>query len=263
MSGSSENSYNEMWDAIISVADEQSYDIPEKITIHLDFEIASSNSVTSHFHEVRVVRCLFHLAQNVFKRVQNSGLQESYNTNPTIKRKVRSLTVLAVLKIEDVLPTFIEMYNSCQDFPELIPIFDYFGNNYVNGSLRNTNRSLVERRNKPLFPISEWNCFDCLNEDMDTTNNFLEGWHLRIKTLCGRQHPDIWAFIQILYGEFNKIDIDIDQYITGGFQNKKKKEDRERECNRKRLFALYKSGEIAIPDYIFGMQSNSHGDAIL
>lgn len=43
-----------------------------------DFELAIINTVKSHFGNI-VKGCLFHLCQNVFRRIQAEGLQQQYN----------------------------------------------------------------------------------------------------------------------------------------------------------------------------------------
>ncbi len=52
-----------------------------------------------------------------------------------------------------------------------VEFVDYFEDNYIGRRARNI------RRRSPRFPISFWNCYTRLDQQLPRTNNSQEGWH--------------------------------------------------------------------------------------
>ncbi|CAF1152224.1 unnamed protein product [Didymodactylos carnosus] len=71
---------------------------------------------------------------------------------------------------------------------------DYFENNYIGRRTRNN------RRHVPHFPITLWNCFLRLNQQLPDTNNSSEGWHHALKN-SARKNPSIYESIKDLQME--------------------------------------------------------------
>ena len=89
------------------------------------------------------VGCLFHLAKNVCRRVQDIGLQQNYLTDPFFRCIIRIIPALSSIPVHDVILAFDELCNHCGIDEQ--PVLDYFETNYI-GELRRGRRLL------PIFP---------------------------------------------------------------------------------------------------------------
>ena len=112
------------------------------------------------------VGCLFHLAKNVFRRVQDLGLQQNYLTDPFFKGNIRMIPAHSFIPVQDVILSFDELCNHCGIDEQ--PVLDYFETNYT-GQLRRGRRLL------PLFPHELWNMHYRVLSELPRTNNNLEG----------------------------------------------------------------------------------------
>ena len=59
-------------------------------TVMTDLERAAMNAIQEIFPEKLQSTCFFHLSQNVWKKVQNVGLQQRYADDADFALKVRS-----------------------------------------------------------------------------------------------------------------------------------------------------------------------------
>ena len=108
-----------------------------------DFESSILSALNQIFPGIPQVGCLFHLAKNVFRRVQDIGLQHNYLTNPLFRGNIRMIPALSSVPVHDVILAFDELCNYCGIDEE--PLLDYFEINYI-GELRRGRRLL------PIFP---------------------------------------------------------------------------------------------------------------
>ena len=83
------------------------------------------------------------MAKNVFRRVQGSGLQQNYLTDPLFQDDIHMIQALSLVPVQDVILVFDELCNHC-DIDEQ-SVLDYFGTNYIGDFQRG-------RRLLPLFP---------------------------------------------------------------------------------------------------------------
>ena len=57
--------------------------------------------------------CLFHFTINVFKRVQDIGLQQNYLTYPLFRGNIRMILALSFVPVQDVILAFDELCDHC------------------------------------------------------------------------------------------------------------------------------------------------------
>ena len=104
-------------------------------TILTDFELAVINAFQEVFVGVDVHGCLFHLSQNIYRKVQEQGLQVRYSNEPEFALRIRMLAALAFVPMPNVLDAFESLMET---FPmEAIPVADYFEDNYIGRLRRN------------------------------------------------------------------------------------------------------------------------------
>ena len=87
--------------------------------------IISSNSVDTTYPNSDPSGCLFHLSKNIYKRVQEEGLQVPYNKNVNdLQTNLRMLAALAFVPENDVEQSFNMLRNHCGQTE--VPVLDYF-----------------------------------------------------------------------------------------------------------------------------------------
>ena len=66
-----------------------------------------------------------------------------------------------------------------------------------------------------MFPQTLWNVNARTLADEPRTNNHLEGWHKRFKTVVDKHHPNIYDFMERLRGEQARTETLIEKLIGG------------------------------------------------
>ena len=117
--------------------------------------------------------CFYHLCSNMWKRIQQSGLQERYINDPEFALHLRMSSALAFVPPNDVQNSFDQLaalirnqYGNGAD-----GVLDYFEDNYVRRF------HVIVTRVIPKFPIDFWNMFNRKDDELLRTNNAVEGWH--------------------------------------------------------------------------------------
>lgn len=176
-------------------------------SIITDFELASIQASQTVFPNSQHSGCFFHLSQNIFRKIQQNGLQNRYETDADFAHRCKMIPALAFVPPQDVPDAFEDI---CDNSPiELRPVLDYFEDNYIGRPDRRGNR-----RN-PLFPIELWNMYHRTQNGNARTTNQVEAWHRAIQTLLGEVHPTIWKFINGLIRCQKLRDVEIEQLIAG------------------------------------------------
>ncbi|XP_059169402.1 uncharacterized protein LOC131951125 [Physella acuta] len=146
----------------------------QPISIMIDFEMAVIKSVERVFPECEVKGCFFHLSQNIYRKIQDSGLQQLYQVDSEFALKLRMLPALAFVPIEHMSYAFEKLL---EIFPqEAMPIADYFEDYYIGRPQR-------RGRRQPMFPLDIWNMHTRAEDHMPKTNNSVEGWHRKKKAI--------------------------------------------------------------------------------
>lgn len=99
---------------------------------------------------------------------------------------MKNLAALAFVPSNHVIEEFTRIKESSPDvldgkklyanytfisYLQFLDLILYFEDNFI-GRIMTRNR-----RKKPRFDISMWNCFERVNQNLPRTNNSLEGWH--------------------------------------------------------------------------------------
>ena len=157
--------------------------------------------------------CFYHLCSNMWKRIQQSGLQERYINDPEFNLHLRMISVLAFAP-----PNHVQ--NSFDQLPVLIRnqygngvdgVLDYFEDNYV-GRFRVNSLRVI-----PTFPIDFWNLFHRTDEELPRTNNAADGWHRGFHAHVSACHTVFWKFLKVLQKEETVVRVGILQN-EGGHQ---------------------------------------------
>ncbi|KAK7601123.1 hypothetical protein V9T40_008564 [Parthenolecanium corni] len=136
-----------------------------------------------------IAGCLFHLMQNIKKKVANCGLLTAFKNEPEITLQVRMVGALAFVPPGYVSAAFEQLQETLD--ARLDPLVEYFEDNYI-GKLSRRGRKI------PPFPISWWNVYDRTLEGAHRSNNYSEAAHRRLHYEMNVTHPSIWKFISAL-----------------------------------------------------------------
>ncbi|CAN7993984.1 unnamed protein product, partial [Ixodes hexagonus] len=99
-------------------------------TVLLDFEQAAINGFRRVFPSCQALGCFFHLCQCVYRKLQSEGLQESYRVDGAFNLMARMIPAIALVPEGDVFDAF-EALSRVPGFPpELLPVLDYFEDNF-------------------------------------------------------------------------------------------------------------------------------------
>ena len=142
--------------------------------------------------------CFFHLAQAVYRRIQDEGLQVKYNDSKDrrIKRYTHMLVALAFVPLDDVKETFALLKSNMRE-ADFQPILKYFDKTYVNGVVARGRRQRVP----PRYPPRIWNQYEAATRKEHRTNNVSEAWHNRFQIVVGKHHPDLFSALKELQKE--------------------------------------------------------------
>ncbi|CAN7940556.1 unnamed protein product, partial [Ixodes pacificus] len=135
--------------------------------IYTDFELAAMKSFRNEFPGVRLQARFFHLAQPVYRKVQeHHDLRQRYDADANFS--IRMLPALAFLPLGDVDAAFESLTEILPD--EAMPIAAYFVDTYLG-------RRRGARRISPVFAPSLWNVSEEVNQQLPRTNKSAEAWH--------------------------------------------------------------------------------------
>ena len=150
-----------------------------------DFEEALFIGFLAEFPDCKTVHCIFHFSSNICKCFKSCGIEFTKRYAETeYNLKIRSLTALAYLPVEDVGEAF-DLLADDEDLPDRL--LEYMASNYV-GTLMG-NRS--KRRTKPRFAIQDWNVHDRVMNNLPRANNVCEGYNHGFHALLNCDHPNM------------------------------------------------------------------------
>ena len=175
-------------------------------TALIDFEVAIKNALEAVFPGVDVAGCYFHFTRNIWKRIQQNGLQARYQQDPAFVLDVRMIAALAFVPGNDVDRVFALLSNNVD--PALDVILDYIEENYI-GAIRRG------RYRRPRFPYAWWGVYDRVMNDLPRTNNAVEGWHNKFNQHVGCHHANIWKIIDIIQKEEDLSEVELTHIRQG------------------------------------------------
>src|SRR4051812_2350743 len=90
MTSKSEECYRKLFQDLIEFSEEQDIDLQPQFVL-TDFEIVAINAIQAEFQDVQSKGCHFHLAQNIYRKVQSSGLTNQYGTDENFSLLIRHI----------------------------------------------------------------------------------------------------------------------------------------------------------------------------
>jgi len=235
------NKSKEAYTAMLKVLQETNPDRelnPDSISI--DFEQAAILAFKETFPDAVIHGCFFHLSQNIWRRIQEAGLQNRYGSDPEFANKARCLAALAFLPTDDIIKGFEQLTNDANFPVELDPIVDYFETNYIG----NIGRGRGSRRRRPTFAVSMWSQFERVKNDLPRTTNSLEGWHNALKGVVNKAHPSISALVVKLRLEESTVSNKVERIAAGHPAQRKKKKYQAVDERIKRVVDAYNNDNI-------------------
>ena len=161
-----ENTYRRMLEILLNFLPNA-----EPARILLDFEVAAMNAFRMVFQQASIGGCFFHMTQSIIRKVNDHGLKIRYETDHDFAIKVKCLSALAFVPVEDIeelFGTVVEQFP--QDDDGCMQLLTYFESNFIKGpATRNGNNR------PPRFPPTIWNHFSDVDQCIPKTTNASEG----------------------------------------------------------------------------------------
>lgn len=250
------NSYDQLWQTLIDKAIENTIDIPDEPSLILDFELASSNSFQNMFPNGTVYRCHFHFWKTILKNLKKQNVYNLYLNDTKFNQAVKKIGSLAYLPEKDVVTTFLEIQ---EEFPSEADLFaKYVDKTFVRGTIIRTVKNGKTIYRKPKYNISEWNVFKRFEDDLERTTNIQESLNNRLQ-FCNYagNHPTLFQLSKLLLDYHQRTVHTMNQHIIAGMpERKRRRQDRERENNLRRLFEKFSDNIISKYDYMLGCSGN-------
>jgi hypothetical protein len=178
-------------------------------TIMMDFERSAISAFQESFPGAEVRGCFFHFQQCLYRKLQELGYSRLYDTNKHFAKRVRMFAALAFVPVRSVRRYANQLlgYADSVDSVELQQFARYFEETWLGEAVGG---------DAARFPVSLWNCWYSLNNNLPRTNNCAEGFHRAFFQLLGAHHPSIWKFLDALLLMQGRMETECMQYEAGG-----------------------------------------------
>ncbi|ORD94483.1 hypothetical protein ECANGB1_686 [Enterospora canceri] len=207
-----------------------------------DFEKAAINAFKTVYPSSRMSGCMFHLGQSIQRRLDGSGMSESYASDRVVRKFVQALKCLAFVPAAQVQQTFTWLRNH-DDFPScLASTYAYFDKTYVSGA----------NGNGPLYPLCLWNNRENVLADIPRTNNGIEGWHNIFRSTFGTLNKTSRNVVKKLRAEAEAVHLKYLRLQSGENLYRHKKYKQMSESLLVFVIEREESGQHAT-DYIFSL----------
>ena len=94
-----------------------------------DFESSMLSALSQIYTDIPQAGCLFYAAKNVFRSVQDIGLQQNHLTDALFRGNICMMPALSFVLVQDVILAFDELFDHCSIDEQ--PVLDYFESNYI------------------------------------------------------------------------------------------------------------------------------------
>lgn len=204
----------------------------DPVDILVDFERAAINAIQTQIPGAHAYGCFYHLCSNIWKHIQEAGLQAHYVADDEFSIHLRMIAALAFVPPNDVADSFDELCAAIRNLYniEADNVLDYFEDHYIGRFRRNA------PRRPPTFAIELWNMFHRSDAELPRTNNAVEGWHRCFQANVSACHPIFWKFLEVLKKEESVVRVSIFQNL-GGHQPPSQRR-RYADCNQRILRIL-------------------------
>lgn len=130
--------------------------------VTLDFEMAVMNAIRTHFPLAEIHGCSFHFGQNIWRKVQEVGLQSVYSKDPNFALQIRLLTALAFVPPDSLIDAYEELIatefyaeDTISQYNQSIQaLLAYFQTTYVYRIDR------TGKKQQPMHPPNIWNVYE-------------------------------------------------------------------------------------------------------
>jgi hypothetical protein len=212
-----------------------------------DFERACLNACSTVFPAARLVGCLFHLGQCLWRRVQEEQLTVRYRDDEVFRLNVKMLLALSFVPRAHVIGAYEDLVETFDD--TMTPIVDYWEDNYIGRLRRN-------RRANPRFAIDLWNVHDRLVDGLPRTNNSVEAWHRSFQRTIDCHHPSLFKLIEQFRREQDHVEIQLERYRNGVRRNGAASKAKYVQVTRRLTTVAATFGSIPVVDYLRGIAYN-------
>lgn len=162
---------------------------PERIIT--DFERTISIAAKEYFKNTDYKGCLFHFGQIIWRQVQKNHLVKKYGTSENFSLSIRMLKALAFVPSDEIPQYFDELNKSIID-NDAIKIFKWMKSTY---KIKNN------AKKGPFFDPNFWSIEDSGRKNFPRTQNSVESWHRRLKSITGVKNAKLYELIHNLKQE--------------------------------------------------------------
>ncbi|XP_035228101.1 uncharacterized protein LOC118200265 [Stegodyphus dumicola] len=206
------------------------------------------------------------ISLNPGRIIQKLGLASLYKNNDEFKHFCGMLDGLAFLPTHRITEGLTYLKSIAPT--EALDLLLYFSETYVEGTYRRVNRkhggrsentlSLTLQRIPPCFPPEYWSVYEATVNKESKTNNFCEGWNLKIKNLASEcYHVSFYRMISALKSDETSVHYSIIRSLTGECPPMRK--NKKREVLHTRLGNLltdFRSGTKSLQEFLIGIGYN-------
>jgi hypothetical protein len=208
--------------------------------IILDFEKAPINACKILSVNSKVLNCLFHFGQIIWRNIQKHGLTAIYKSDPRFRILIKSLMALSFLpliKVKEGFQLIKQKITSAYNLNEMNSFLLFFQNNYID------NDSYIK-----------WNATERLIENIPLTTNICEGYNNSINSLLTTSHPSLINLLLILREKDSITERNIDIALCENTALPQRKKESIKTENLKDLVS--RCEEYSILDYLKAIAIN-------
>ncbi|KAK3727606.1 hypothetical protein QZH41_012639 [Actinostola sp. cb2023] len=220
MSGKKKSDYKKVLSEIISLLPRD----PAVQQVTLDFEKAVWAALKSVLPDVQLQGCVFHWTQAIWRKVQELGLQHTYQHDENSYTYIRKLMALPFVPYHEVQRIFNRLKLEAKTGP-LQDLVSYIKTSWVESSIH---------------PPKDWSVYG----QPIRTNNDLEGWHHALNRRAGgRCHLPLYEMISLLHGEARLCQLNIRLVSNGKLKRIQRKKYRNMQAKIFNMWSKYESRE--------------------
>ena len=206
-------------------------------SFHIDFEMSMIRAINTIFPRSRILGCIFHFSQCVWRAVQKFGLVSDYQFNlmqNLTAKTVKRLFSLPLIKPDDIIAAFELTVAEAPDNDNMTDLLKYFYDNFIKLNCR--------------FNFRLWSHYQSVTP---RSTNHVEGWHNKLNRMVGVSHPNIWVLLSILIKIQFESKVSLHQQQSGLNTIEVKRKEVRRRNRIEELITKYNNGIINLQFFIY------------